>query len=233
MTTHRAELLKLREALAAMRAVTPELHRARHAEARMIARPVDREPRGERPVCGAKRRDGGTCCARVVWVAGEESPRRRCRLHGGLSTGPRTSAGAARARANLRRGAARVSLPSTTPGAAPGTPPSAGAGAAERAAQAPPIGAIWHRAREAVTVDAGRVRFVAVDTCPSCTVAARRTRGVAGWFVRRCKAGGVSPADFRRVVRWTRCAEHAAAVLAVWERLGGRGWSLEFSTPAA
>ena len=225
MTTHRAELLKLREALAAMRAVTPELHRARHAEARMIARPEARELKRERPVCGAKRRDGGTCCARVVWVAGEESPRRRCRLHGGLSTGPRTSAGAARARANLRRGRA----PGTPPGAGAG----AGAGAAERAAQAPPIGAIWHRAREAVTVDAGRVRFVAVDTCASCTVAARRTRGVAGWFVRRCKAGGVSPADFRRVVRWTRCAEHAAAVLAVWERLGGRGWSLEFSTPAA
>lgn len=228
MTTHRAELLKLREALAAMRAVTPELHRARHAEARMIARPVDREPRGERPVCGAKRRDGGTCCARVVWVAGEESPRRRCRLHGGLSTGPRTSAGAARARANLRRGAARVSLPSTTPGAAPGTPPGA------VAAQAAPLGAARARAtREAVTVESGRVRFVAVNTCASCTVAARRTRGVAGWFVRRCKAGGVSPADFRRVVRWTRCAEHAAAVLAVWEMLGGRGWSLEFSTPRA
>lgn len=216
MTTHRAELLKLREALATLRAVTPELHRARHTEARMIARPAARELKRERPVCGAKRRDGGACCARVVWVAGEESPRRRCRLHGGLSTGPRTPAGAARARASLRRGRA------------PGTPPGA------VAAQAPPIGAIWHRAREAVTVDAsGAVRFVAVDTCPSCTVAARRTRGVAGWFVRRCKASGVTAEDFRRVVRWTRCAEHASAVLAVWERLGPRGWSLEFSTPAA
>ncbi|WP_367647925.1 HGGxSTG domain-containing protein [Ruegeria arenilitoris] len=40
-------------------------------------------PKSERPTCGAKTRAGGQCRARVV------PGKRRCRLHGGLSTGPK------------------------------------------------------------------------------------------------------------------------------------------------
>jgi len=47
--------------------------------------------------CGATRhRDGQPCQARP------EPSKRRCRFHGGRSTGPRTDAGKARAEANLR-----------------------------------------------------------------------------------------------------------------------------------
>lgn len=48
--------------------------------------------------CGARTRAGGECQAPPV------IGRRRCRMHGGASTGPRTVEGRARARANLRRG---------------------------------------------------------------------------------------------------------------------------------
>ncbi|WP_311201778.1 HGGxSTG domain-containing protein [Ruegeria conchae] len=40
-------------------------------------------PKTERPTCGARTRAGGQCQARVV------PGKRRCRLHGGLSTGPK------------------------------------------------------------------------------------------------------------------------------------------------
>jgi hypothetical protein len=51
------------------------------------------------PRCGARTRAGGSCLAPAV------RGKRRCRMHGGLSTGPRTPEGAARAaRANLRHG---------------------------------------------------------------------------------------------------------------------------------
>lgn len=51
-------------------------------------------------LCGARRhRDGNPCEARV------EPGKRRCRFHGGRSTGPRTEAGKARSLANLRKGA--------------------------------------------------------------------------------------------------------------------------------
>ncbi|WP_315901688.1 HGGxSTG domain-containing protein [Ruegeria arenilitoris] len=43
-------------------------------------------PKSQRPVCGAKTRSGGRCKARVV------PGKRRCRLHGGLSTGPKKCA---------------------------------------------------------------------------------------------------------------------------------------------
>ena len=50
------------------------------------------------PLCGAKTRAGGSCVMRVV------AGKRRCRLHGGLSTGPKTPEGRARCReASLRR----------------------------------------------------------------------------------------------------------------------------------
>ena len=57
-----------------------------------------RTPRRERPMCGAKTRKGTSCQARVV------EDRDRCRLHGGLSTGPKTDQGrACIAESNRRR----------------------------------------------------------------------------------------------------------------------------------
>jgi hypothetical protein len=57
-----------------------------------------RPRRKDRPVCGAKTRAGRACRMRV------EFGKARCRLHGGLSTGPKTEAGRARiAEAQRRR----------------------------------------------------------------------------------------------------------------------------------
>lgn len=57
----------------------------------------------ERPLCGAKCRDGHACRSRVV-VRPDGSFAKRCRLHGGKSTGPKTPAGRARiAESNRRR----------------------------------------------------------------------------------------------------------------------------------
>ena len=47
-------------------------------------------PRKHRPRCGAKTRAGGECQVRV------EAGKRRCRFHGGCSTGPKTEEGRAR-----------------------------------------------------------------------------------------------------------------------------------------
>lgn len=53
---------------------------------------------GLRVQCGAKRhRDGQPCQAK------SEPGKRRCRFHGGRSTGPKTPEGKARALANLRQ----------------------------------------------------------------------------------------------------------------------------------
>jgi hypothetical protein len=55
-------------------------------------------PRKERPICGACNRQGKPCGVRV------EPGKRRCRFHGGLSTGPKTTAGRAKiAEAQRRR----------------------------------------------------------------------------------------------------------------------------------
>lgn len=55
-------------------------------------------PKINRPKCGARCRDGHACLATVV------DGTLRCRLHGGLSTGPRTPEGrAAIADSNRRR----------------------------------------------------------------------------------------------------------------------------------
>lgn len=65
--------------------------------ARIMARTKPAPPL--RVTCGAKRhRDGQPCQAL------SEPGKRRCRFHGGRSTGPRTPAGKARALANLRTG---------------------------------------------------------------------------------------------------------------------------------
>jgi len=64
-----------------------------------MARTENRKKQGARVTCGAKRhRDGQPCQAK------SEPGKKRCRFHGGRSTGPRTEAGKARALANLKRG---------------------------------------------------------------------------------------------------------------------------------
>jgi transcriptional regulator with XRE-family HTH domain len=60
---------------------------ARHG---VLARAVVPDPKSERPRCGAINRDGANCRAKAV------KGKTRCRLHGGLSTGPRTPEGRAR-----------------------------------------------------------------------------------------------------------------------------------------
>src|SRR5947209_700216 len=54
-------------------------------------------PRARRPQCTAKTREGRQCRARAVWDEEHNRPRNsKCRVHGGLSTGPRTAEGKAR-----------------------------------------------------------------------------------------------------------------------------------------
>jgi hypothetical protein len=48
---------------------------------------LERQERRDRPRCGAKTRQGSSCLIKA------EPGRLRCRLHGGLSTGPRTPEG--------------------------------------------------------------------------------------------------------------------------------------------
>ena len=65
------------------------------AQARMTSTPWQAT---RRVICGARRhRDGQPCQAR------SEPGKRRCRFHGGRSTGPKTPEGKARALANLRQ----------------------------------------------------------------------------------------------------------------------------------
>jgi hypothetical protein len=58
-------------------------------------------PQKQRPACGAQNRQGKPCSVKV------EPGKRRCRFHGGLSTGPKSEEGRARiAEAQRRRWAA-------------------------------------------------------------------------------------------------------------------------------
>ncbi len=50
-----------------------------------------------KPVCGARTRRGTPCMCKNLLRGG------RCRFHGGMSTGPRTTEGKARSAANLTR----------------------------------------------------------------------------------------------------------------------------------
>jgi len=51
-------------------------------------------PRNNRSKCGAKTRKGTQCIAPSVWDKKNDKARNgRCKLHGGLSTGPKTEAG--------------------------------------------------------------------------------------------------------------------------------------------
>lgn len=61
--------------------------------------------RAKLPLCGARCRDGHACRARVV-VREDGSLAKRCRLHGGLSTGAKTRAGRAAIIASNKRRAA-------------------------------------------------------------------------------------------------------------------------------
>ena len=90
----------------------PELS-DRSTQARMTSEPVPEwllqymarvKPKpAKRVLCGAKRhRDGQPCQAL------SEPGKRRCRFHGGRSTGPRTPEGKARALANLRQSRSRA-----------------------------------------------------------------------------------------------------------------------------
>jgi hypothetical protein len=59
---------------------------------------IGKQPKHRQWRCGAKTRTGMSCQMRVV------PEKRRCRLHGGLSTGPRTPEGRAKiAESNRRR----------------------------------------------------------------------------------------------------------------------------------
>lgn len=65
-------------------------------------------PKSERPRCGAKTRAGGSCKAPAAWNHQEDVARNgRCRMHGGLSTGPRTEEGLRRTLEAMRAGRAR------------------------------------------------------------------------------------------------------------------------------
>lgn len=66
------------------------------------------EVKAERPRCGAKTRAGAPCLAPAV------PGKRRCRMHGGLSTGPRTPEGKARSLAAARAALARRGMLTTT-----------------------------------------------------------------------------------------------------------------------
>ncbi len=59
-------------------------------------------PKWLRPQCGAKTRAGSRCRATPVWDKKKDKPKNgRCRMHGGLSTGPKTEGGKRRALRNL------------------------------------------------------------------------------------------------------------------------------------
>lgn len=58
----------------------------------------------QRPRCGVRTRIGRPCRAPVVWDKKSNQPKNgRCRMHGGLSTGPRSLEGRIRALANLKQ----------------------------------------------------------------------------------------------------------------------------------
>src|SRR5437870_218726 len=63
-----------------------------------------RLPRHRRPRCMARRRDGRRCQAKVAWDTEHDRPRStKCRVHGGMSTGPRTPEGRRRIGESNRR----------------------------------------------------------------------------------------------------------------------------------
>jgi hypothetical protein len=60
-------------------------------------------PKWGRPACGAKTRQGTPCKAKALWDKENNRPRNgRCRIHGGLSTGPKTPEGKAKSLSKLK-----------------------------------------------------------------------------------------------------------------------------------
>ena len=60
--------------------------------------------RRDRPRCGAKTRRGTACRCHAIWDSRNNRPRNgRCKMHGGLSSGPKTSAGIRVALKNLEK----------------------------------------------------------------------------------------------------------------------------------
>jgi hypothetical protein len=68
------------------------------------------KPRKNRGTCNARTRKGTLCKAPPVWnKISDTSKNKRCKLHGGMSTGPRTQEGRNAIRAsNRRRGIKQV-----------------------------------------------------------------------------------------------------------------------------
>lgn len=68
---------------------------------------ITRMERKHRPNCGAKTRKGTPCKAKVYWPYDWDAPAKRCQMHGGLSTGPKTEEGMERlaksAKENMER----------------------------------------------------------------------------------------------------------------------------------
>ena len=83
-------------------------------------RRTPRIPRKDRPRCGARTRKNTHCLAMPIWDDVHDRPRNgRCRNHGGLSTGPRTAEGIARAAAARIRGLATIRARAKNPPRAP------------------------------------------------------------------------------------------------------------------
>lgn len=81
-----------------------EYARDRVAQRRSVKNNPPTTRKRDRPKCGARTRAGGKCQAPAVWDKKNNKPRNgRCRLHGGLSTGPKTPEGKARSLAQLKR----------------------------------------------------------------------------------------------------------------------------------
>lgn len=67
-----------------------------------------RRERKQRPLCEAKTRKGTLCQAKVYWPQEWDAPAKRCRLHGGLSTGPTTAEGMERLAKSAKKSMERV-----------------------------------------------------------------------------------------------------------------------------
>lgn len=76
--------------------------------------------RSDRGECGAKTRKGTPCKASPVWCVEQDKPRNgRCKLHGGLSTGPKTAAGKEAIRVSNEKRAQRQGLSDSLQSAPP------------------------------------------------------------------------------------------------------------------
>jgi hypothetical protein len=65
----------------------------------------DSRMKKNRPVCGARCRDGHACRAKAVVNSKTDKPLNgRCRMHGGLSSGAKTEEGKVRSKEAARRG---------------------------------------------------------------------------------------------------------------------------------